>query len=285
MRRTQRPPRTSTAGSTSTDGPPGDVGEHPDAPRARFLRMKLRGPDLAAPDDGGDLPAVVHGGRDQRGVRGDRMIRVDEVRVRAGLNPREERGGPWPRERGPAHVRDLHPPGEADHAAGQDAEPPVDAVLLALLEQQLHPKTDPEERPPGGDIGPDAVREPRGAEARHRRPKRAVAGDDERVRLVEDPRRIGDANVEPLPLQPLLDAAEVAGAVIDHRDPARVPLVEGLPCTRGASRVARSSASAVALKAASMMWCAFRPWMSRRCSVIPAFIAKARKNSSVRSVS
>src|SRR6266480_2689244 len=145
MRRTQRPPRTSTAGSTSTDGPPGNVGEHPYAPPARFLRMKLRGPDIAAPDHGGDLPAVDHGGRDQRGVRGDRLVRVDEVRVRAGLNPREERRWPEHRERVPAHVRDLHPAGEADHAAGQDAEPPVDAVLLALLEQQLHPKTDPEE--------------------------------------------------------------------------------------------------------------------------------------------
>src|SRR5205807_8306697 len=188
-------------------------------------------------------------------------------------------------ERVPAHVRDLHPAGEADHAAGQDAEPPVHTVLLALLEQQLHPETDPEKRPPGGDIGPDPVREPRGAQARHRRPERAGPGDDERVRLVERPRRIDDADLEALPLQPLLDAAEVAGAVIDHCDHARVPLVEGTPCTRGSIRVARSSASAVALKAASMMWCAFRPWMSRRCSVIPAFIVKARKNSSVRSVS
>src|SRR5690606_7332615 len=63
------------------------------------------------------------------------------------------------------------------------------------------------------------------------------------------------------------------------------PLVEGTPTTRGSRATASLRARANALKPASRMWWLFLPASCRRCSVIPAVLTTARKNSSPSSAS
>ena len=62
-----------------------------------------------------------------------------------------------------------------------------------------------------------------------------------------------------------------------------VPLVEGTPVSSGSIATASRSARAKALKAASIMWWALEPLATLRCKVSLAFVATARKNSSVSS--
>ena len=61
--------------------------------------------------------------------------------------------------------------------------------------------------------------------------------------------------------------------------------MDGTPCSSGSTDTATRSARANALKHASIMWCAFVPACSSRCSVSRAALATARKNSSAASCS
>ena len=99
------------------------------------------------------------------------------------------------------------------------------AVLVAALEQELEAEADPEERPAGGDPVADRLDEPGplpGAPSpapprrrRARRARRRPARSSARVARTTSPRRRHG--------QRLVDADEVAGAVVDDREPGRAP--------------------------------------------------------------
>ena len=87
--------------------------------------------------------------------------------------------------------------------------------------------------------------------------KRADAGQHDAVGCGDDLGVVGDDDVgDAGVLEALLDAAQVAHAVVDDGDARahRLPFVEGTPATRGSIATASLSARATALNAASMMW-------------------------------
>ena len=122
--------------------------------------------------------------------------------------------------------------------AGQHAER-LRPVLVARLEQQLQPEAHAEERLVRRDPADDRVDEAGVAEAVHRGRGRPDARDDDRVGAIDRVRVAGDDDLGTGGGQPLLDADEVAGAVVDDRDPGtRVvhpsePFVEATPSRRG----------------------------------------------------
>ena len=76
---------------------------------------------------------------------------------------------------------------------------------------------------------------PRRPQPLHRRPGRADAGDDQHPRALGDLRLGRDLDADAEPLERRSQAAQVAGAVVDHRDRGhRLPFVEGIaPARRG----------------------------------------------------
>ena len=102
-------------------------------------------------------------------------------------------------------------------ATGEDAEG-LGAVLVAALEQELEPEADPEVRPPGPDPVADRGREPASPQAVHRGARRPDARDDEEVRAANRLRVARDDDRGTDGDQRLVDAHEVAGAVVDDRD-------------------------------------------------------------------
>ena len=144
------------------------------------------------------------------------------------------------------------------------------------------PEAEAEHRHAGVDALVQQLVEPERADRLHRLAERAHARED-------DQRGVADAVVVGRPvgrradvLERLLDAAEVAHAVVDDRDARhRSPLVDGIaPPASGSIATAWRSARANALNAASTMWCGLRPASMRTCSVSFAADATARKNSS-----
>ena len=161
------------------------------------------------------------------------------------------------------------------------------AVLVAALEEQLEAEADPEERAVVGDPAPDRVDEPGPLQTLHCGRRRADAGHDERVGVPEvvGTRRADD--VRPDGHKRLLDADEVARAVVDDREPRQAPgagrvapLIRAspssrpLPRRRGSGSQAARSARPSALNAASARWWSFRP-LPRTWIVAPAVRANA----------
>src|SRR5262249_13843936 len=181
----------------------------------------------------------------------------------------------------PAHVRHLAVgiAREAHHPSAEDAEPGHAGRLLALVEEDLHPDTDAEERPPRSRRLAHGLDQPRGREVLHagaegalpRQHARRCGGDA--LGVAGDLGRLAEA------LEGLLRAAQVADAVVDDgerpRHPSRVPFVESTPRTRGSRCVAWSRARASPLNAASTMWCGLRPASMRTCRFMPAWLVSA----------
>ena len=223
---------------------------------------------------------------------------MDEVGVVARLDAGENRvrGGDF--EGVPAHVGDLERRvvgGEADHLAGDPAEPRGVPVLAAEARHQLLADADAEERDGVADrAGLDRL-----DEAGDRREAGAAvgegadAGEDDAVGPEHDVGVGGDddggavAGLGGHALEALLGRVQVAAGIVDDRGghPERVPLVEGTPLPRGSGSTAVRSARATALKQASAMWWLLAPSRSVTLRVRPAFIAKAVKNSRTSSVS
>ena len=144
----------------------------------------------------------------------------------------------------------------------------VGAVLVAALEQELQPEADAEERPVGGDPGADRLDEaaPRAAgpspAPRRRRPGTTSASAPSR-----SPARSRRRTRRPTRGQRLLDADEVAGAVVDDRDPRALgaAVIRASPSSRrrrvrrGSGSQATRSARPSALNAASARWWSLRP--------------------------
>src|SRR5215510_12716416 len=169
-------------------------------------------------DGGGELHAVVAPGSLER-LRSTfrrRVIRVDEVEVRARGDAVEEAHVPSVLHAIPAHVRDLPTGRQPAHGARHDVEPAALAEFLARREQQLVPEADPEKRPAAVERAPERPREPEAIEVRHRVVERAVAGQHDGVRLVDAARILGDRRGHADPPERLLDRAEIPAPVIDQ---------------------------------------------------------------------
>ena len=243
-------------------GEPGEVREEPEPPALALLRMELGAEQPVAHDQGREADAVLAVGRSHalRVERGRHLgvVRVHEVEVRAGGDPREEGQGPVVPEPVPAHVGHLEPGRKPAHHPGQDVETLGVAELLALGEQELVAQADPEIGPAGRDVGADRLDEPEALEAPHGVREGAVPGDDQRASARHRPGVLGDHDVGHELGQRLPDAAEVAPAVVDDRDH-KAPFVESTPSMRGFMREASARARPNALNSASAMWCRFSP--------------------------
>src|SRR5581483_3846079 len=203
--------------------------------------------------------------------------RVEEVEPRRLREPGEQGGLAQHRHRVPLHLRVLDAVGQPAHHTGQDAEPGATRVLVRRVVEELHADADPEEgHVAGGDVARDR-RETRAVERVHATSERADAGEHDARGIVDDRGIGGQPGVRADVLQRLLGRAQVADAVVEHRDERaircgqRVPFVDGtdVPSMRDAARNER----ATPLNAASMMWCVFSPERLRTCNVIAAAVA------------
>ena len=211
------------------------------------------------------------------GAAGGRAgVRVDEVEVGAVGDAVEQRVLARALDLVPADVRaGSGRPRGATVRPGEHAERRR-AVLVAALEQELQAEADAEERPVGAPATRGSARRGRA------RSRRAIAGaaaptpgHDERVGAARAPRRRGRrATSAPDGRQRLLDADEVAGAVVDDGDARSRPVIRASPWSRrrpsrrGSGSQATRSARPSALNAASARWWSLRP-VPRRWSVAP----------------
>src|SRR4051794_26279273 len=240
--------------------------------------MELRRPDPALLDRGHDGAPVVGGGRDDGLAVGHRRVGVDEVEPTAVVNALEELRARPDREGVPPHVgQPLAGDGEAADLAGDDPEALHTGGLLAGVEQHLHPDADADERLAGLHRVVDHRLQPRFAQLLHTAAEGTDAGQDDTGRLPGHGRVGGQGGVGTEVLEGLLGRAEVADPVVENGDHS-TSLVDGIPppSTRTASRSAR----ATPLNEASRTWWPLRPVRLFRCSVMPAEVTKARKNSS-----
>src|SRR5205807_709557 len=135
----------------------------------------------------------------------------------------------------------------------------------------------------------DVLVQPQGLEVLHGPGERSHSGDHQPGAGLQHAEIAGDRRLRPHVLECLLDRAAIAHAVVDHADPGpaaahfSVPLVLGIPDSRGSTSIAAASARAAALNAASIMWWTLLPASSVTCMVSRALVASARKNSLVSS--
>ncbi len=144
------------------------------------------------------------------------------------------------------------------------------AVLVAAVEEELHPQADAQEGAVGGDPAPDRLHEPAPSQPFHRGPGRTDAGHHEGVGAGQVRLPVRQDDLGAGRAQGLVDAHEVAGAVVDDGDPGhpRLPFVEAAPPRRGSGATATRSARPRALNAASATWWSLRP-DARRWRVVP----------------
>src|SRR5437867_4016819 len=192
-------------------------------------------------------------------------------------------GPPRPGERhaGPAHVRHGQLRAEPHLAPADESEPRHAGRLLALRQEELQAETDPEHWTAGLRRLPNRVAEPRLREPARGGREIPDARQHHTVGPAHDGGIGGQLGLGARCTERAQHAARVRRAVVRHRDHYSAPLVDGTSVTRGSVPVASPRARAAALKTASTQWCAFWPRSRSRCSVSPACVASARKNSGV----
>lgn len=184
-----------------------------------FFGMELGGEDVITPDGGGEIPAIFGLGGDDALVRRLRIKAVDEIDIAAAFDIAEERAiGPGNLDLVPADLRNLQAVffGKADNAAFEDAQTGSAGVeFLASFKQRLVTDADAQEKLAALDVllrraeqflfahGIDAIIE------------RADAGQDHGAGVADLFGRFGDAHVGADLKERLVDAAQVAGAVIE----------------------------------------------------------------------
>ena len=143
---------------------------------------------------------------------------MHEVEVRAVRNSVEERERAVVLDAVPSHVRNLATGWEAAHDTWNHVEPASLAELLARRKEELVPEADAEERPRAVERAAQGLDETARCEVRHRIVERAVAGQHDRVGVVDGARIFGHDGRNADALERLLHAAEIAAAVVDDRD-------------------------------------------------------------------
>ena len=154
-------------------------------------------------------------------------------------------------------MRDAQTAGlKARDGAGDQPEPRRAPELVGVVEQQLHPEADAEQRQALGHQPADQVREAERVEVAHRLREGAHAREHEAIGGAQLVVVGGDRGARADALERLLDRAAVAHPVVDHGDPGHtsVPLVLGTPRSDGSSAIAARSARASDLNTASITW-------------------------------
>src|SRR5436190_1924268 len=182
-----------------------------------------------------------------------------------------------PRDRVPAGVRYPDVRGEPLDVAGEQGEAGV-GILVAPLEEDLHPHAHPEDGPARVDGRPDRGLKSGRAERAHAGAEAADAGDQHALG-VPSLRSIGrDTDVCANVREGAGDREEVPHPIVEHRDPCRhsEPFVDGTP-PRSVTAHASPSAFASALNSASHTWCGERPRFRWTCTVSSAACARHRQ--------
>jgi len=184
-----------------------------------FLRVKLRGVNIVAPDGRRKVVAVIRARRDDGLVHRLRIKAVHEINVAAAGDAAIERTvGLRDFNLVPADLRNLQsgPFREADDAALEDAEAGGAGIeFLAPLKQRLVADADAEKRFAGLDEIARGLEQFLFAQRVDAIVERADAGQDHRRRIADFARRLRNAHVRADLEQRFVDAAQVAGAVVE----------------------------------------------------------------------
>src|SRR5207247_8253718 len=162
--------------------------------------------------------------------------------------------------------------------APDQPEPRGAAELGRRVEEQLESEADAQR---GDARGQPLGDEPVEAELRHPLHRLRECADprqDDSLGLADGGVVAGDLHRGAHVLERLLDGPEVAHPVVEDGDH-RSPFVDGTPASVASSAIARRSARAKALNAASITWWSLPPASTRTCNVNFAVEATARRNS------
>ena len=151
----------------------------------------------------------------------------------------------------PAHVRQAARALEQRGRAGEQAEPGR-LALLAAGEQQLHPDAHAEEVGAVAQGAHDRVGEPALAQRVHRVRGLPDARDDDEARARDLLGLVAHGHLGARALERRTQRAQVARAVVDERGDHSTPFVLAMPLRAASGSTASRSASATALKAASV---------------------------------
>src|SRR5713226_6386963 len=116
------------------------------AHRAALLGMELQPEHPVRRYRGRDGPSVIDGADDGVLAGGLRGIRVHEIEVRAAGHAGEPGVRPRDRDLVPAGVRDADVAAQPAHVALRETEAGRSRVLLAVLEEELHPDAEAQKR-------------------------------------------------------------------------------------------------------------------------------------------
>ena len=151
----------------------------------------------------------------------------------------------------PAHVREAPRAREQGGGAGEEAEPGR-LALLAAREQQLHADAHAEEVRAVAQGAHDGVGEPALAQRLHRVGGLPDARDDDEAGACDLRGVVAHGDLRAGALEGRAQRAQVAGAVVDERGDHSTPFVLAMPLRAASGSTASRSASATALKAASV---------------------------------
>ena len=134
------------------------------------------------------------------------------------------------------HPRTVHR-GEILVSAGQEAQSRAAPVLVAFLEQELHPEADAEH----WSTAPDGLpqRAPERLRPLHPQPERRDAREDDALGALESARVLDEVGVAAGAPERLQDRAQIAQSEIDDGRAHRTPLVLGTaPAIRSSTATA-----------------------------------------------
>ena len=183
-----------------------------------FLRVKLRGENIVAPDGRRKGVAVIRARRDDGFVRRLRKKAVDEINVAAaGDAAIEWTIGLRDVELVPADLRDFQPGlfREADDAALKNSESGGTRIeFLAPFKKRLITDADAEKRSAGLDETARGFEEVPLAEGIDAVVERADAWQNHRAGVADLTGRLCDAHIRADFEQRFMDAAQIAGTVV-----------------------------------------------------------------------
>jgi len=187
-----------------------------------FLRVKLRGENIVAPDGGSKAAAVIRAGRNDGFVHRLRIKAVNEINVAPAGNAAIERTiGLHDVELVPADLRDFQSGlfRETDNAALKNSESGGAGIeFFASFKQCLITDADAEKRFAGPDEIARGFEQFLFAQGVDAIVERADTGQNHRAGIADLIRPLHDAHVRAGLEQRFVDAAQVAGAVVEQGD-------------------------------------------------------------------
>ena len=221
--------------------------------------MKLAAADVSALDGGGELGPVFGGGDHAlvtvRGIEG-----VDKVYAVSLFDMAEEGAfAPGKAQGVPADVRDFvirrDHFRDGAHLTGDEAEPRVLAVFIALIKQELHPEADAHEGLAASRLVDHDGIQPGCPQLVGGVPEGSDAGQEDLVGTAQHFGLAGDDGLRPDGGEGALEREEIAHAVVHNGDHPRTPLVEGSSSAQaGSMATALRRERAKDLKQPSMIW-------------------------------